>query len=410
MDSSTHYDVVIIGGGMVGASLALSLRQSVPNPDFRIAVFEAVPLRPEQRDYQPSYDGRSSALSWGTREIYDAMGIWPSLAERVEPIRHIHVSDRGHFGMTRLNAEDYEVPALGYVVDNQWLGTVLLEQIQKTEGIEFLCPAEVRHLQPTPEGATLEVNRDGKTYSVSATLIVLADGGRSSLARDMGLEQSVSHYHQTAIITSITPDQHHAQIAYERFTDEGPMALLPLPEGRCALVWTMSDELARERLELTDDDFLNELQERFGYRVGRFRKVGQRFSYPLALKLATEQVRPGLVVLGNAAHSLHPVAGQGFNLALRDAIALSETITSALKSGAGIGELATLQAYMARQKQDQFQTIHFSDYVVKLFSEQSVLSGKWLQGARNVGLVALDLCGPLKGWFARQAMGLGGRP
>ncbi|MCK5894233.1 MAG: 2-octaprenyl-6-methoxyphenyl hydroxylase [Endozoicomonadaceae bacterium] len=409
MASSTEYDVVIIGGGMVGASLALSLRQSVPTLDFRIAVFEAVPLCPERLECQPSYDGRSSALSWGTRKIYESLGIWSSLADQVEPICHIHVSDRNHFGMTRLRATDYEVSALGYVVDNQWLGQVLLARIQETEGIDFLCPVEVRRLLPTSKGIDLEVNLDGRLCQISAGLVVMADGGRSSLGRNIGLEQSVSHYHQTAIITNITPDRHHGQVAYERFTDEGPMALLPLQKGRCALVWTMPDELAHQRIELTDKEFLKVLQERFGYRVGRFLKVGQRFSYPLALKLAREQIRPGLVVLGNAAHSLHPVAGQGFNLALRDVIALSATLMDALKAGIGIGELATLQTYLARQKLDQFQTIYFSDYVVQLFTENAVFSGKWLQGIRNIGLVTLDLCGPLKGWFARQAMGLGGR-
>ena len=396
-----HFDVVIVGGGMVGASLATGLRKALPE-SITIAVIEAVAPSSTgaPQDWQPSYDARSTALSEGARGIFEELGLWQGIARNAEPITDIHVSDRGHFGMTRLHASEHGVPALGYVVDNSWLGQVLVSAVQDLDGVEWMCPVSVKRLTPEQSGMALE--SDAGT-NLTAELVILADGGRSGLTQALGVDIDESHYGQKAIVTNITPARHHQGVAYERFTDEGPMALLPRANGDCALVWTMPEALAEERLQLVDDDFLEELQDRFGYRLGRFRKVGERFSYPLALRQSREQVRPGLVVLGNAAHSLHPVAGQGFNLSLRDVQALIRVLGQAGHMGQHLGDLELLLSYVEDRQQDQQRTIGFSDKVVSLFSNDSTV---WA-GLRNTGLLSMELVFPVRDWFARQAMGIG---
>ncbi|WP_281645671.1 2-octaprenyl-6-methoxyphenyl hydroxylase [Parendozoicomonas sp. Alg238-R29] len=397
-----HYDIAIIGGGMVGATLAVGLRNALPD-NVSLVVIEAVAMPDESLfvdAWQPSYDGRSTALAEGARGIFEGFGLWQSVAANVEPINSIHVSDRGHFGMTRIHADEHNVPALGYVVDNSWLGRVLLSEVQQAEGIEWLCPVKVKSLIPDPEMMTLELEQ-GK--ALTAGLVILADGGRSGLTETLGVDVDVSDYGQKAIVANVSPARHHQNVAYERFTDEGPMALLPRAGGDCALVWTMPEIIADERMQLVDEDFLKELQDRFGYRLGRFSKVGERFSYPLSLRQSREQVRPGLVVLGNAAHSLHPVAGQGFNLSLRDVQILAQVLADANQAGKQLGGLDTLLSYVESRKLDQQQTIGFSDQVVSLFSNSSAA----LAGIRNAGLLSMELLFPLRDWFARQAMGLG---
>ncbi len=405
-----NYDIVIVGGGMVGATLALGLRQALPN-SFSLAVIEAVELQPQDMHsgtgpIQPSYDGRSSALSAGTRLAFEALGVWDEISRGAEPIKDIHVSDRGHCGITRMNAAEHKVPALGYVVDNHWLGQVLVQRLQGETGIDWLCPMKVRRVQPQPGKTELEVSSTCSRLiqeTITAKLVVLADGGRSPLLHQLGIESDVSDYQQVAIIANLTPARPHNNVAYERFTDEGPMALLPRAGGSCAMVWTMPEQQARERMELVDDDFLQEFQERFGYRLGRLGQLGTRFDYPLQLRMVREQVRPGLVVLGNAAHSLHPVAGQGFNLSVRDVMALIETISGAAKAGDELGALEVLHRYLAMRDQDQSQTVSFSDCMVQLFSNNVMA----VAGVRNAGLLALDALFPLKDLFARQSMGLG---
>ena len=396
-----HFDVVIVGGGMVGASLATGLRKALPE-SITIATIEAVApsSTDDPQDWQPSYDARSTALSEGSRGIFEELGLWQGIARNAEPISDIHVSDRGHFGITRLHALEHGVPALGYVVDNSWLGQVLVSAVQDLEGVEWMCPVSVKRLTPEQSGMALEL--DSGT-NLTAELVILADGGRSGLTQALGVDIDESHYGQKAIVTNITPARHHQGVAYERFTDEGPMALLPRANGDCALVWTMPEEIAEERLQLVDDDFLEELQDRFGYRLGRFRKVGERFSYPLALRQSREQVRPGLVVLGNAAHSLHPVAGQGFNLSLRDVQTLIRILGQAGHTGQHLGDLELLLSYVEDRQQDQQRTIGFSDKVVSLFSNDSTV----LAGLRNTGLLSMELVFPVRDWFTRQAMGIG---
>ena len=392
----SRVQLAIIGGGLVGASLALALQEGARQRGWRIVLIE--PFAPGN-SYQPSYDARSSALSYGTRQIYERLGLWPALSARAEPIRQIHVSDRGRFGATRLSAESEGVPALGYVVENAWLGQCLWQALD-AEVVEWRCPAEVTALQALGDGYRLTLN-DGS--QLDCDLAVLADGGRSGLREQLGIAVKTTPYGQNALIANISTAEAHQGQAFERFTDEGPMALLPLSENRSALVWTRQGGDAQRLAALPEREFLAELQLVFGYRLGALTQVGARYLYPLSLVEASEQVRPHLVVLGNAAHSLHPIAGQGYNLSLRDTLALAEAL---LDSPATPGDFSVLQDYLQRQRLDQQMTVGFSDQVTRLFSTAQPL----LVAGRNLGLLGLDLLPPAKHWFARQAMGLGTRP
>ncbi|MBN6714855.1 2-octaprenyl-6-methoxyphenyl hydroxylase [Pseudomonas capsici] len=391
----SRFNLAIIGGGLVGASLALALQAGAKARGWKIVLIE--PFAPGD-SYQPSYDARSSALSFGARRIYERLGLWQQITRRAEPILQIQVSDRGRFGATRLAAMEEGVPALGYVVENAWLGQCLWAGLDR-EVVTWRVPAEVRHMQVLADGYRLTLNDETE---LECDLAVLADGGRSSLREQLGIAVRERTYDQSALIANITPSEAHCGQAFERFTDDGPMALLPLPENRCALVWTRKGNDTQRLAALDDRSFLSELQNVFGYRLGTLRQVGTRHVYPLSLVEAEEQVRSHLVVLGNAAHSLHPIAGQGFNLSLRDADALAEAL---LESDKSPGDLTTLLAYRERQRLDQQMTVGFSDKVTRLFgSTQPVITA-----GRNLGLLGLDLLPPAKRWFARQAMGLGTR-
>lgn len=391
----TQVNLAIIGGGLVGASLALALQATARQRGWRIALVE--PFAPGNA-YQPSYDARSTALSYGSRLIYERLDLWQAIAQRAEPIQQIHVSDRGRFGATRLQAIEEGVPALGYVVENAWIGHCLWQALDP-EIVQWHCPAEVTALRQVEVGYRLQLNYGSE---LDCQLAVLADGGRSGLREQLGIAVSQTPYGQSAIIANVSPLEAHRGQAFERFTDEGPMAMLPLDGNRCALVWTRESRDAERLMSLSERPFLDELQQAFGYRLGELRQVGTRHLYPLALVEAQEQVRPNLVVLGNAAHSLHPIAGQGYNLSLRDTLALAEVLQA---GDAPLGDFATLQRYLQRQQVDQQLTVGFSDRVTRLFSNNQPL----LAAGRNLGLLGLDLLPPAKRWFARQAMGMGTR-
>ncbi|HEX8545278.1 MAG TPA: 2-octaprenyl-6-methoxyphenyl hydroxylase [Pseudomonas sp.] len=391
----SRFNLAIVGGGLVGASLALSLQAGAKARGWKIVLIE--PFAPGDT-YQPSYDARSSALSFGARQIYERLGLWQDIARRAEPIRQILVSDRGRFGAARLSAIEEGVPALGYVAENAWLGQCLWRGLDE-DVVSWRVPAEVKHMQALADGYRLTLDDETE---LECDLAVLADGGRSSLREQLGIGVRQRPYNQSALIANITPSEAHCGQAFERFTDEGPMALLPLPENRCALVWTRTGKDVERLAALDDRAFLSELQNVFGYRLGTLRQVGARHVYPLNLIEAEEQVRSHLVVLGNAAHSLHPIAGQGFNLSLRDAHALAEALLASDKLP---GDLPTLLAYRERQRLDQQLTVGFSDQVTRLFGSTQPL----VATGRNLGLLGLDLLPGAKRWFARQAMGLGTR-
>lgn len=405
LQKMTDYDLIIIGGGMVGASLAISLAQQ----PLRIALIETAPLRTDVTP--PSYDDRAIALSFGSRRIFDGMDLWKDIAPQATAIKNIHVSDQGRFGFTRLDAKQEKVDALGYVATARQLGAVLMDSLQQCENLTIISPATLTELtldkSTTGDDHAIAVitHDNGNAESITCKLIIAADGGNSHVRRQLDIRTTERDYEQTAIIANITPEKSHQHVAYERFTRNGPLALLPMPDNRCSLVWTRAPEDAKRTMTLNDEDFLAELQPCFGKRLGRFVKVGKRNAYPLKLIQAQEQVRSRLALIGNAAHTLHPIAGQGFNLGLRDVAALAQNIVDTHKTGGDIGALNMLKNYAQWREQDHRQVIGFTNTLVKTFSNQLPP----LAFARNLGLVATDVVPPLKHLLARHSMGISGK-
>lgn len=408
MTQTLEFDIAIIGGGMVGTSLASLL--SASQPQLRIALIEAQPFaRADEIHFQPSFDVRSTALSYGTAKILRELGLWELLQQHITPIAQVHVSDRGHFLGGVIDAKENNLDAVGYVVENAWLGKVLLGHVQTQNNIQCFASSNVTALTPQQDSALLNVKTDAQEFLIKTTLAVIADGGDSPLRTALGIGTQVRAYGQTAIITNVEFSEPHHGVAYERFTADGPVALLPLGESnsaqQSALVWTLPAAQADEILLLSDADFLAQLQAQFGFRVGRFTRVAKRFAYPLQLVVAEEQIRSHLVLVGNAAHFLHPVAGQGFNLALRDCVCLVETLREAIAENKSPGDLAMLQSYLHKQALDQQITIEFSDKLVRLFSSDQLP----LVAMRHLGLLSLESIPLIKNQFIAQTMGTAGR-
>ncbi len=396
---NTDYDILIIGGGMVGASLAVALADQ----PLRIGIIESTSLSAK---VQPSYDDRVIALSYGSRCILKSMGVWNEFQKDACPIDKIHVSDRGHCGFTRLNAKDESVEALGYVVPSRSIGQALHTHIKKQDNIDFICPARWTELESEPNHITLTITKENaESQTLTTRLLVAADGGQSAIREKLGIQTKTSDYQQSAIITNITPELPHQNRAFERFTETGPLAMLPMTENRCSVVWTARTDQQQEILDLDDETFLKRLQERFGYRLGRLTKVGSRFAYPLKLIQALEQVRPRVAIIGNAVHSLHPLAGQGFNLGLRDVAVLAETIAIATQKGDDPGDINTLEQYAEARKQDHSTVLTATDTLVRLFIQPSMPVAM----IRNKALTLLDLFPPAKHLLARHAMGIAGK-
>ncbi len=403
MNRVERCDVAIVGGGLVGASLALAFAARTA---LRITVIEAQ-APPAAERWHPSFDARSTALSLSSEALFAELGLWTRLAERAEPIRRIHVSDRGRFGSVTLDATEQGRAALGHVAENPWLGRVLYQALQDRATVTLRTRSAVREFRPGPDGWTLRLEHaDGDAAVLQVALVVVADGADSTSCRALGIGHEVRDYDRGAVIANVAHGRDHGGMAYERFTDEGPMALLPLPpldgRSRSALVWVTRSEASEALATLDDDEFRRRLQRRFGYRAGRFETIGSRQRYPLRLTRVRETYRPGLVVLGNAAHTLHPVAGQGFNLSLRDVDALSSCLRDGLAAGASPGDPALLAEYARRQAPDQWQTAAFSDWLPRLFEDRD-----WVLGlGRDLGLVGLDLVPAWRRRFVDFATGL----
>jgi len=416
---SKSYGVVIIGGGMVGASLACLLAETLR--DESVALIESQPLdfssaqtQSDSVKYLPSFDARSTALSRSSIKIFQRLDIWSKLSQRSTAIKRVHISDRRHIGGSVIDGRDYidsDMSSVGAVVENATLGAVLLQRLEYCQkhfsNLTCIAPARVERLQANKQGYKLQLVAANESRILQASLCIICDGAQSSLRASLGIEADIFDYQQRALVANVELSESHQGIAYERFTAKGPMALLPLGEASdakmAALVWTLAHTEADEISVLSDADFLQRLQQHFGTRLGQFLRVGRRHDYPLQLITAREQVRSHLVLMGNAAHFLHPVAGQGFNLALRDCDALCHVLKQGKRAGETLGSLSVLQQYLQRQNFDQQATIQLSDNMVKLFST-SALPQTIL---RALGFVGLELLPPAKKYLAQQAMGVG---
>ena len=384
-------DVVIVGGGPVGATLALALAQGAPSglgcgDPFAVTVLEA------QRDFSATPDARTLALSHGSRLILERIGIWQKLSDPT-PITRIHISQRGHFGRAMLSAKEAGMPALGYVINYAGLQQALHEALSKAP-VNYLTGAVVREVRPDADAPSLVFDRDDAAHELGGRMLALADGGRS-LASLPGVQRESRDYGQCALVCQVRTERPHDHLAYERFTPQGPAALLPFRDGY-ALVWTTSPQQAQEMLAWDDSTFLAQLHAHFGDRQGRFVWAGARASFPLTLKTTKPLTLPRTVLIGNAAQTLHPVAGQGFNIGLRDAFELAQGVLSVPREQ--VGSPAMLAAYAAGRRLDTGGGIFFTDLLVRGFSNDLPV----LREARAAALSVLDVLPPLKNFVVRR--------
>ncbi|WP_319783657.1 2-octaprenyl-6-methoxyphenyl hydroxylase [Oceanisphaera sp. IT1-181] len=396
----THYDVVINGGGMAGAVLALGLSKlsRACGQPLRIAVIEhASP----SLDQHSGFDARSIALAGHSRELLEQLGLWSLLDDLATPINAIQVTDQGHLGQLNLSAADYRLPALGYVVELHPVGLRLYQQLQNNPHIDLLCPAKVHTWQQHTSLLQLTL-QDGR--ELSTQLLVGADGSHSVIAGQLKLERRQFDYQQSAIIANVQTQLPHQGRAFERFTAQGPLALLPMSAGRSSLVWCVSPARARELMSLDEPGFMSALQQEFGYRLGKITRSGQRSCYPLHLNEVRRPWHHRVVLVGNAAHLLHPIAGQGFNLGLRDVAALIVALQQEVSQGDRVSDLgahAVLSGYGQSRLADQAELVGMTSALALLFSNTDPL----LATGRNLGLMTIAACTSLKSKLAWRAMG-----
>lgn len=396
--------VIIVGGGMVGLSLSLMLAKA----NITVKLLEAVkyPNYDDQNvaPYHSSFDARNTALSRRSVQIYQKLGLWDALQQHATPILQVHITEQGSFGKARLIAEQEKVESFGQVIENAWLGRVLLTQVRQQPLIELIDGVQVTALTQDAEQVHIEAKRGDEVLKLESKLLIAADGRDSFCRQAIGVGVNVHDYDQVAIVTTVQTSKPHEQVGFERFSALGPLALLPLPgEYRRSVVWPVKKGTESEWLgEENDQHFLDALQQTYGDRAGKFEKTGKRFSYPLSQVLAHKQAVGRVILMGNAAHTIHPVAGQGFNLCLRDADVLVRYLVNQLTASDDIGNPDNLLAYEQARLSDQQRVIKFCDTVVRGFSNQNPL----LKLIRNTGLIAFDVIPGVKPLVANYAMGL----
>ncbi len=393
-----EFDFAIVGGGMVGSTLALALSrlgQGSGRPP-RILLLES--NRPASAQH-PGFDARAIALSYGSQLALQELDLWPLFARSAAAIDSIHVSDRGHWGRVELQAREYRLPALGQVVELFDVGQRLLQRIEKTPSICYRAPAAVVAMEQQADRILVQL-ADGE--QLACRLLLATDGGEAAWRAPLGLEGRCETFGQSALIANLRTNGTQSGRAWERFTEGGPLALLPLGANRLSLVWSMSDAEAALASTWRDEQFLERLQQAFGYRAGRFIEVGQRSSYPLLSRQMPRVHHHRLLLLGNAAQQLHPVAGQGFNLGLRDVMTLYRRLQPLWLTQADPGNPESLSAYSRLRQPDVTRTVWMTSSLVRLFS-----SSAWpLVAGRALGLSSMSRCGALKALLARQALGL----
>ncbi|ENJ1590951.1 2-octaprenyl-6-methoxyphenyl hydroxylase [Vibrio parahaemolyticus] len=387
-----QYDVVIAGGAMAGATLALAI-EHLSQGALRVAVVE--PFK-AQSDQHPGFDSRSIALSYGTVNLLRHLELWSAIEPFSTPIEHIHVSDRSHAGMTDITKHDVGVEALGYVVELADVGRVYQELLTHSTAIDLYCPDSAKHITRTQENVTIEL---ASGELLNAKLLVAADGAVSQCCQQIGLELSEHDFDQVAVIANIVTQEPHQGRAFERFTENGPVALLPMSDNRMSLVWCLRPDEAQIVMELSESEFLERLQQDFGWRLGAMQKVGLRASYPLLLRHRKQNISHRFAIVGNAAQTLHPIAGQGFNLGIRDVVTLAEEL---VKQGEDVGRYQGLIRFSQRREADRNETIWLTSSLVHIFSNDLLA----MRIGRNTALAAMDNLSIFKQPLLRHTLGL----
>lgn len=393
--SAQRGPVLIVGGGLVGASLAIALDAA----GIAALLVEAAPPRAAA---QPSYDERNLALARATVNGLEAIGVWRHAQAGATAIEHIHVSRAGEFGSVRLQARDAGVDALGWTLPARELGAALLRRLDECTRLQRLAPATLEAVEPQVGGWRAQVRTAEGLRSIDTPLLVGADGTDSFVRERLGIAADMHDYEQTLFVCTLTPEREHGHRAYERFSDEGPIALLPLADRRCGLVLTVPAEQAAAVAAMDDDAYLALAQRRFGWRLGRLARPGRRYPYAIRRVAAARLTAPRAVLVGNAAQTVHPIGAQGFNLGLRDALTLAELVARAEDPG----EARLLAAYAARRAPDREGTMAMSHGLVRL----ACLPQPALAPLRSLALLACDRVAPLKDVLLRHGMGFRGTP
>ena len=393
--STDRYDVAIVGGGMVGASLALALAHT----RLRTLVIEAV--APDSLS-QPSFDDRATALGNGARRVLETLSVWSAIAPHSAAIREVHVSEAGRPGAARLTASEHGLDALGFTASNRHIGAALWEGLRSAppSRVTNLSPAKVTGVTFGDDAARLRVTGKDAELDVEARLVVAADGAHSLVKQAAGIESDERSYDQIAVVANVATDRPAGGVAYERFAGSGPLAMMPRHDGSYTVIWALPTARAPLLRDASAEEFARELQAAFGWRAGRIERVGQRSSYPLALVRARASTARRVAVIGNAAQTLHPVAAQGYNLGLRDAAVLAELIGSADDAGAA----TVLEEFARRRAADRDGMIRFTDQLVQIFNSRRPTT----IAARNLGLLLFDAAPTAKQALSRLSWGFGG--
>ncbi|MGF6710356.1 2-octaprenyl-6-methoxyphenol hydroxylase [Luteibacter sp. W1I16] len=382
--------ILIVGGGLVGASLAIALDTAgLP----AILVEASAPRVGEQ----PSYDERNLALARATVNGLQALGVWGLASHRATPITHIHTSRAGDFGSVRMDAAAEGVDALGWTLPARELGAALLDRLDTCHHLTRLAPARVEAIEPIEGGWAVTIASGGERRRLTTPLLVGADGTASGVRKQLGIGTREHDYEQALFVSTMTPDRDPAGRAFERFTDQGPVAVLPLAERRVGMVLTVPAERAGEVAAMDDEAFLALAQQRFGWRLGRLTRPGKRVPYPIRRVAAESLTAPHAVLVGNAAQTVHPIGAQGFNLGLRDALTLAELAVASTDPG----DAALLDEYVRRRTPDREGTMAMSHGLVRLACMDQPLLGP----LRSLAMLALDRVPPLRHALSRRGMG-----
>lgn len=403
--STPQQQPIIIGGGMVGLSLALMLAKH----QIAVTLLESIRYPEALNDevpYHSSFDARNTALSRRSVQIYQNLGIWEKLSPYACPITQVQISEQGGFGRARLIAEQEQVEHFGCVMENAWFGRILLQHVRQNPLINLIDDIQVFDLKQDGQSVQIKAKKQQADLHFSTTLLIGADGRDSFCRQALGIGVDEYDYQQVAIVTTVQTSKPHQQIGFERFSPNGPLALLPLHEPyRRSVVWTVAKGTEQQWLGIENEQhFLTALQQTYGDRAGKFEKAGQRFCYPLSQVLAHQQVVGRVVLMGNAAHTLHPVAGQGFNLCLRDADVLVRYLSHQHQHqhGLDLGDHRVLKAYESARLIDQQRVARFCDGIVKGFGHPR----GHVKLLRNLGILAFDSLPKVKPILANYAMGL----